>query len=543
MIKLPTPQELGLPDKFEKLRPNQEAALELLLTYRHLRIKSLCMPTGSGKTLVYVMYALITREPTCFVTHTLGLQDQISGEYASIGMVDLRGRGQYLCGLMDEYSCEEGFAAKCPYKGTIACPEAAASMRAAISPLVVTNYSKWTYAKKYGVGMSHFTQVVFDEGHFAPKAIAAVMQVTLHHREIEEVLGLTFPGYPDFNEVINWKPWAVRARTVAEEHRLKYQSKIQNSSNPKPAWVKEVTHMKNLIRRLGTLSTASPSNWVADEVEAGFQFDPISPAKYGEAMLLMNTPSVIFISATMTTKTMAMTGIGKAGQKPIEGGIVCDKYVFVEYDSDFDPKDCPIYYIPTQRVDNKHPDRRMLWMRLDQFLARRQDRKGIVGTISHARREEIMISSSYQSKMIFNERGEPAAQIVEDYKKAGPGTILVSPSIGTGYDFPGSLCEFIFLCKVPMEPPSKIVKAREHLDKEYRGYTALQAMEQHFGRGARFRGDPCEGVIPDDNLMDWFMRSFGHLATRTFHKRFKVLDKVPSPPPKYVEPIRVKNVR
>ena len=55
---------------------------------------------------------------------------------------------------------------RCPYSGNReGAPPVQLRWAAARSPLVVTNYDKWTSARMYGQGMNHFKQVIFDEGH------------------------------------------------------------------------------------------------------------------------------------------------------------------------------------------------------------------------------------------------------------------------------------------------------------------------------------------------------------------------------------------
>lgn len=210
-MALPTPQECGLPAKFDSWRPNQESMLNVILTSRK-RITTLCAPTGSGKSPIAVAAALLSKVPTCIVTESRGLQDQYTREYEEIGMVDLRGRANYPCTLRDDHTCEDGFASRCPYRGTVSCPASQAEMRAAVSSLVVTNYAKWTATKMFGTGMSHFKQVIFDEAHSAPDALARAMQVTLHHREVEETLRLQFPALSsdvsDVGQMQIFKHWA-----------------------------------------------------------------------------------------------------------------------------------------------------------------------------------------------------------------------------------------------------------------------------------------------------------------------------------------------
>jgi Rad3-related DNA helicase len=513
-MKVPSPGEIGLPAKFDSWRPNQEEALRRLLLSQK-RVKALSAPTGFGKTAVYMAYAILTGKPTCFVTDSRALQVQLMKDFEDVGLVNIWGRRNYVCDMKPDYTCEEGYATRCPYKGTVACPASQAEMRAASSSLVVTNYDKWTAARKFGQGMSHFQQVVFDEGHEAPAALARAMQVVLGDREIDK-LGLTFPDRESAQEMVNWKPWAANARSLAEEEALAWRTRIQDAA-AKPAWVKEYLHLRNLARRLAILATASPENWVVDEVEQGFQFDPVRPGRYSEGTLLLRVPSIVVVSATLRPKTLFMIGLGKG------------TFEFQEFDSDFDPKRCPIYYIPTMRVDIRASDLSMLWVRLDQIAARRQDRKGIVHTISYARRDEILARSRFAPQMLINPKGEAATAMVNQFKESGPGTILVSPSVGAGFDFPGTDCEWQFVCKIPFpDGRSKILKARQADDPEYGPYQAINKLVQIFGRGMRSRADQCENFIGDMHL-DWFLPRYSHLAPRWFHGFYRRVDVAPSP--------------
>lgn len=515
-MKIPTPQEIGLSDKFEKWRPNQEAMIDLMVNDTK-RGTEICAPTGSGKSPAYMAAAILSRKPTCIVTQNRGLQDQLMEDFACNGLVDLRGASNYQCEMREDYTCEEGHAARCPYKGSVGCPRSAAEFAAATSPLVVTNYDKWIASKRYGTGMSHFEQVIFDEGHHAPDALSKAMQVVLHHREIEETLGIPFVPHHEAEDLAKWKEWAKETRVVAENEMHAARERMSGVSDPKPSWIRHFMHMKHLTRRLAIIATARPSDWVVDEIQGGYQFDPIRPGRYAESTLLLRIPRVFVISATIRPKTMFMIGMGK------------DSFSFKEFDSDFNPQQCPIYYIPTMRVDSKTDDYRMLWLRHDQIAGMRQDRKGIVHTISYARRDDIMACSRFAPQMLINEKGIPPTKMIEEFRLAGPGTELVSPTVGTGYDFPGKDCEWQFVCKVPFLPPSKVKAARQAADHEYEPYIVMQSLVQMFGRGARSKKDWCENFIGDDHFK-WFYSKFSHLAPKSFHGFYKELRSLPAPP-------------
>jgi Rad3-related DNA helicase len=370
--------------------------------------------------------------------------------------------------------------------------------------------------------MDHFQQVIFDEGHNTPDAIARAMQVILHAKEIEDTLGIDFPA--PTSEMVDWKVWAVAARVEAEAEMLSLKG--QAGPHVAPSVIKRYLHMRNLTRRLTTIATANPNNWIQDEHKNwrgqhdGYQFDPLRPGVYCESALFLRMEDIGIFSATIQEKTLYQLHQGKG------------TFSYWEFPSEFDPKQAPVFHVPTQRVDKNHPDRTQMWIRHDQFAGRRRDRKGITQTISFAGQEDALKNSQYADSMYVNERGEAPTEIIEMFKSAAPGAILVSPSVGSGYDFPGRFCEWQFICKIPFQDSrSKIVKARQEDDKEYGPYAAVNKFVQICGRGDRFQGDHCENLIPDDNFREWFWPRFSYLAPKSFRARVKMLDRLPPPPP------------
>jgi Rad3-related DNA helicase len=514
--RIPQPVELGLPEKFQSWRPSQEEFINVIIT-SDKRVNVGCAPTGFGKSPAVVGAALYTKRPTCIVTASKALQRQYLDDFESCGMVNLMGRNNYQCSLRDDYSCEEGTAASCPYRGSVSCPSSAAEIAAASSPLVITNYSKWTKSRKYGTGMQHFTQVIFDEGDEGPDAIAAEMQVVLNAHEVSEDLGLDFPKQHEAEEMPLWKHWSRHASTIAEEKMNVARARITGVSNPKPSWVKKFTHMRNLLRRLIILRSAVSEDWIVEEIKDGYQFDPIRIGRYAESTLLLQVPHVVFVSATIRPKTMYTMGIPRRD------------FEFREFDSDFPSERCPVYYIPTMRADAKAESWSQMWLKHDQIAGKRQDRNGVVHTISYNRQQELVQSSRFSEKMIYNERGKPLADKMDDFFSTYPGAILVSPSVETGYDFRFKRAEWQFICKIPFDPPSKILKAREADDKEYRSAIAMRRIVQAVGRGMREKTDQCETFIGDEHL-EWFYPRYQHLAPNYF--KLQKIHTLPPPPPR-----------
>lgn len=530
-----------MPAKYTHWRPSQEAALDVTVTqYGRKRVIGLGLPTGSGKTGVDLGLGLLMNEPTCIVTDSRGLQDQYMhpDEGGALGMVDLRGRDNYTCNLREDYSCNEGRNARCPYVNTMQCPASKAEVKFGSSMLGITNYAKWTSARRSAAPyIQHFSQVIFDEGHAAPLALARAMQVKLHHKEMEDTLQLPFPDIPSAKkyepedmaqQMKQWKLWVDVGKELCEREMQVAKMRMESVKDPKPSWVRHYLHMRELNRRLGILRLASPHNWVVDEFKEvggdhGFVFDPIRPGRYTDALLFGDVRRIVLTSATLNAKTLKLLGV-----KP-------ENYHFQEFDSSFDPAKGPIYYLPTAFIDSKAGDYEyaQLWAMIDRVLSAHRDRKGGIHTISYQRRDDVVSRSRWASWMMVNEKGEPPTEDIGRFKDAQAGYILVSPSFGTGYDFPGPELEFNIVCKIPFEPPSKIVQARDKDDGgEYRGYRAMGLLEQMFGRGNRQDADTCSGYIFDRN-MDWFMKKFGKFASKNFHNRFRRINLLPEPLPKF----------
>jgi Rad3-related DNA helicase len=270
------------------------------------------------------------------------------------------------------------------------------------------------------------------------------------------------------------------------------------------------------------LATANPRDWIVDEVPDGYQFDPIRPARYAEIKMFCKIPRIIMVSATIRPKTLYMLGFSK------------ERFDFYEYPSDFDPSRCPTYHIPTMRNDHRAQDYSMLYLRSDQIMGQRGDRKGIIHTVSWARRDEILARSKYGDRYVVNNKGESATAAIDAFRACGPPAVLVSPSVSTGVDFPYTDCEYQILLKIPFQDGrSKIVKARQDDDPDYGPYQAMQQLVQTVGRAMRAKDDRAEAYILDDHI-SWFRGKFGHFAPKTFHQFFREVNIVPPPPPKLI---------
>lgn len=513
-LLLPPPALLGGPEQYTSWRPGQEAAIMASMDAETKYVIS-CLPTGAGKSLIYMMEAIMTTGRTLVLTSTNALQDQLMKDgYA--GLVDVRGQTKYpchACGAGGEYEylnpsrsyvtvaegpCMDG--EECTLKNA-GCDYFDAIRAASKADKVVTSYAMWLTQAGMPPNLSigEFDLIICDEAHATVEELCGYLAVEIWKSDtnwISRNLELTFP---DGDDVITWRDWGklVGARVVqlVEESRDKRLKKIARKLLPK-------------LTRLGTMTT---DNWVGEKPVNGgkliydsydpyviCRFDPIWPLKWAKPVLFRGAKKVILSSATVRPKTATLLGIDD------------EELTSFEAASTFPLSARPIYHIPSLDVNFRITEEEMRCLveeRIDVIMAGREDRKGIIHTVSYKRQREILNYSGLESRMIAPNSKTTKVEI-ERFRHLSPatGAVLASPAVTTGYDFPFDECEYQIIVKVPRpDTRSKVMKARQKDDPAYINYVAMQELVQMSGRGMRDEEDRCETFVIDDSLL-WFLK-------------------------------------
>lgn len=537
---LPAPFEFGAPLRFTTWRDYQDLAVcaGIESTARFV-VQS--MPTGSGKSLCYITQALATGVRTCILTSTKGLQNQIVRDFGSCGVVDIRGKDNYAC-LDDQHP------ASCGFRHNPKDPECEyyRALRAAQnSPLVVTNYSYWMHSMKYTREiqlLGAFDLLVLDEAHNAPNELASFLGFELSRYETHRVFG---EELPEFATLPQWSIWADKHIETLEDIVERESAELMvalrklveidgtDGGDPEPfdylrEWHRQgkgdlPKHINTILRFLRSceslrytllkMGNLRPDEWVFErDRDALVTFDIINPAPYAERELFSYTefysspvtsgrqrvrtpvPKVLLVSATVRPKTCELLGIDPSS----------DSLDFQEYPHTFPKAGRMVTYVPTVRMryDTPPGDLKIWLSRIDNVIRSRVDRKGIIHTVSYARRDYVMTNSKYAELMISHGGAKERDEVIARFKASTEPVVLVSPSVATGFDFPYSCCEYQIIGKVPWpSTQSKIMKARTENDPDYMHYIAMQEIVQAAGRGTRAPDDHCECFTPDTRIL------------------------------------------
>jgi len=530
---LPPPAEFGLPSKFKTYRRHQVAAIVRGVT-SPARFVAQSAPVGFGKSVTVIMQAVLRGKRAVVLTATKGLQDQCLREFASMGLVDQRGRDNYAYPPDPTLSCESGpcmGGIACALRGT-GCPYDAAVTQFNRARIAVTNYA-WWLACAGNPKIVTPELLILDEAHDAPAQLENVLAFQLSDADIR--VHLTPPPDTPVDEFFADEAWAMWARhahaTLAQRAQGLQDQARQTRGNVRIAKLLRTT--QTLMRNMALLGTAGPEClWVYERVNApgGWIFNPLHPAQFAERVLFQSVPDVLLTSGTMTPKTLHTLGLTPTNTD------------YQDYPSPFDPTRAPIYQWTTgirwdHRTDAQ--DVRYMIAMMDNAIGRRLDRKGIIHSVSYARQRQILDNSQHVAVMVHNQRRQKgdntqdtaAAPVIAAFKAAPPPCVLASPTVTTGWDFPGSECEYQIICKLPFPDASaRIMRARAKADPEYAAHLCAVELQQMCGRGMRGPTDQCETLIMDDHSR-WFLRKYRHLFNSSFWHFVKYIDSVPVPPP------------
>lgn len=511
------PEDFGFPPKFQSYRETQIEAVHHVLN-SDKRFNPLCIPVGGGKSLIAATLAKHF-DRTAILTVTKGLMDQYNSDFNSSGLVSIKGRQNFVCDVAD--NCKLGSHLRCSSQRDDRCPYVQKYNEAKASDYLVTNYAYWLAVANKGQGLGNFDCLILDEAHSAASALSSFLDFHISEAEVER---FTLPP-PKLNgeDLPTWNRWAIRAETMLKKH-------LSTTRSPHHRAL-EAERMETLLDRLARLQTLNDRNWVCELSEGTkygrfWKFDCVWPGQYGE-MLFQHIPHVVLMSGTLRPKALGELGIKR------------DDADFRSWPRVFPPNRSPFYHIKSVNVKYGMDDEATAkWLAtIDEIIeSRYEQRKGIIHTVSYARQRLLLERSKFSRFMLANSNdpdSEEASAVVDRFRLAAAPCILVSPSFGTGWDFPGFDCEWQIITNIPFPPmQSKVMKRRKELDPSYQAVCAAKELGQALGRGMRFERDRCETFVPDDRL-GWFVRLAGKFLPEDF--QYTSLLDVPTPGPRWNE--------
>jgi len=532
------PADVGLPPKFGKWQVHQKEAV-LAAACSDKRVTIINAPTGVGKSAVYMGVAGLLGGRSLVLTMTKPLQSQLMADFSTMGLKELKGQNNYPCYYFDDGhrkklpGCDEGpchAGISCDLKDS-GCAYYDAVRRAGKATMVVENYVHWMTLNRFsepGV-IGKFDNLFLDEAHEASDALADFVRVKLDRHDVRKLMGVNLPYGASMEE---WVEWA------CEEGLPRVRARIESAKATTLMYHEGISivralsdlqgHIADLTRARGWKRTdaADPAiwipgtsnDWVVEEDGDKVTFQPVWASGYAEDYLFSHIKRIFLISATVTPRDASYLGVFN------------NQLEYLQYPSPFKNETRPLFIVPTVKVGRGiTPGEERIWLKqIDRIVEREAvDRKlkGIIHAVSYDRAKLIKERSAYSDIMIVHERRDLRAT-VERFKAMDGPAVLISPSVSTGYDFPGEHCRFQIIAKIPfIDTRPAVIRARIKVDREYPNHVALVSLIQMVGRGVRSTDDWCRNYLIDDNYR-WFSRSVIKMMPKWFKSAIRNVNRL-----------------
>ncbi len=521
------PSDLKLPARFAHWQPHQKEAI-LAAVCSDKRFVMLNAPTGIGKSAIAMgITSMLGRG--LYLTHTKPLQAQLMGDFKPMGLKELKGQNNYPCLFFDDGhrkvlpTCDDGpchAGESCELKER-GCKYYDALRIAKKSELVVENYSHWMTLNRYSEPdvIGKFDVLILDEAHNANDTLAEFVRVELHRHEIRKLLNTDLPWGADMAE---WVEWAVEEGLPRARAHIESGKAMSALYEGGVSVIKKLKEIEGNLVHLSRAATwkrtdaADPAvwlpgaanDWIVEEDSEKVTFQPVWASGYAENYIFSWIPKVILVSATVTPRDAHYLGITRS------------QLDYFEYPSPFLRKRRPVYVVPTVALRRGNtPGEEKLWLnQIDRIVEKEavnRKLKGIIHAVSYTRALMIKERSKHSDIMIVHDKRDLRSTVERFKAMAGP-AVLISPSVGTGYDFPGDNCRFQIVAKLPfIDNRPAIVQARMKIDRDYLNHVTLVTLIQMVGRGVRSSTDWCRTYIIDDNW-GWFARATSRMMPKWF---------------------------
>jgi Rad3-related DNA helicase len=502
---------------YKKPNPGQkEAILKTVEAFRSgKKHVVLGAPTGLGKSSIAVTVHRILREiqdgsfRTTITTATKNLQDQYTGEFKEIH--DLRGKTNYDCpknvgpynspkcrNLIVESNCTP--SQQCPYY-----KQRKKWTDQAVIRITNTSFQIEACAMLVMTPETRADMIVIDECHNIDEHLVAHSTLKLDVdalQSLKKVVGVNaISGVVDFiNDFISVQVGSVvsvndeygnKATAISDHFESLMESlqiKLKTATHGKDSIAGAIEEMQQIADKLRQFSETH-GEWILTEYVYAHKIElrPIYAHQVSEFGLFRKSDRFLHMSATICGHDAYIKSLG----------IKREECEFIDLANPIPVENRLVRSLSAIKVSGDY-DRVRLAELVDKIIDRHPNQNGIIHTVSFALAEDIVKYSKNKKKMLVSNNRD---EIVSRLMKFNSGTVILSPSIEQGYDFPGDMSRFQIIAKVPFlalgDPHTKLNLERH---PEWYARKAILRLVQASGRSVRGVDDFASTYIIDSNL-------------------------------------------
>lgn len=452
------------------------------------------------------------------------LTKQYADDFASMGLVELKGQANYTChGFTEragmEIDCEmASMLYEQEHNNDTCCGYKPAKKLFQQSPMGVTNFDYYINETMHAGQLHNRNLLVIDEAHNCENKILGFTDTVIDKRRCEEygmVGGLPIFGAGYNEDVANWLHATFVPAYEATKRDRKTQIAVAKETGDKDLVIKLLKKVKAMERFMGQvnyfLNAENRRDWLAwsdwdAEKRKGttdLTIKPLTATLFANDFLFSKAAKVLLMSATILDFSTFMRNLG------IDPSMAQTLAV----DSEFPLENRPIFFKPCGNMGFRTKKATLPKMAafLSQILTKYATKKGIVHTHSFENNRyfvDFLKAQGHGFRIITHDssKGSRDRAVAEHLSSPEP-TVLFSPSLDEGLDLKDDLGRFNVVTKIPYMFLNPYVKARMDRDPDWYTLQAALSLVQATGRTVRHKDDKAHHYILDSGFSDFVGRA------------------------------------
>jgi Rad3-related DNA helicase len=458
-------------------------------------------PTGSGKSAIAISLGLYFKS-TFLLTSQKILQDQYIKDYSSDTVRVLKGRNNYPCLLLPNFTCEDSycFTRQCHIKQE--CLYEIAKNQALASKVALMNYKYFLCIMNYANLFGYRKLLICDEAHSLDEECMSFVEFSFSSFYLSK-LGITskIPIYEKLEEYIDWLKMIL---TLIESMKENVKTKMKN----KFLKIEVVSDLQKELESLISqeekikvfLESYNKVEWVFDIIvneklrSKTIIFKPLTVGYFVQKLIFKHAEKKFFMSATILDKESFCKNLD----------INLEKTKFIQVPSTFSPDIRPIILTRSGNLGKKHIDSSLPKIAFDvgRILEYHDVDKGLIHchTFRIANYIKDNIDEKYKNRIILHDSSTRTSALNFFLQSKQP-KVLLTPSMTEGIDLKDDLARFVVIVKLPfMFLGDKQVKRRMEIDHTWYQWKTALTLVQAAGRGVRHENDFCTIYIMDSQF-------------------------------------------
>lgn len=519
---------------FEKIRPEQEAAINFILDSFLIENKKFCiceMGTGTGKSATAITVARYLNQDSSqskstgsyVLTTQKILQEQYVNDFGKDRnlLKSIKSSSNYQCKFYTDQSCGSSRRVLTSLGKNIQGTEFYKTCKSSCryfcekqdfiqSPIGITNFSYFLAETMYAKSLTPRSLLVIDECHNIENELGKFIEVTFSEKFSKEVLKCKFPIFgqekPSINVAFNWVTKTYKPALV--KHISKLEKSLRKEIKQGMAIFAEQSKQyemldKHICKINRFIEKFNDKNWIINVIQTSaksgkkIEFKPIDVSYYGDELLYQYGEKVLMLSATIVDKNTFCETIG----------ISKTDVAYTSIPSPFSVKNKPIHrlYVGKMSISNIDETLPKMSKIITLLLEKHENEKGII----HCGNYKIakFLYENIQSNRLLIHDSNTRDEILKKHATSTGPTVILSPSMIEGVNLSDELSRFQIICKVPFPYlGDEVIRKRKENNRNWYVFQTAKSIIQAVGRSIRNENDFAVSYILDEDW-DYFYKS------------------------------------